>query len=37
MNNYMFRRAYSKILSSPKTNWRWPVQAETCSCSLCSH
>jgi len=29
--------AYSKILSSPKTTWRWPVQAKTCGCSLYSH
>ena len=26
------RYAYSKILSSPKTIRRWPVQAEICSC-----
>jgi len=30
-------RSYCKILSSPKTTWRWPVQAETCSCPLYSH
>ena len=26
--------AYSKTLCSPKTTWRWPVQAETCSYPL---